>query len=180
MSLKKVKIKSKKNIGIKPVYDISVPNAHHYLLDSGIVSHNSGFIYASSIVVAMDKLKLKKDADGNKTSQVHGIRAKCKVMKTRYSKPFEQVELEIPYETGLDEFSGFFEYILSKGVIEKTGNKYLYYDKDGNGFKYFEKQIVKNENGICDLILSEWDSIKDKKDQVLEDEDTETNSSITE
>ena len=44
--------------------------------------------YASSIVIAMRKLKLKVDADGNKTSDVHGIRASCKVMKTRYAKTF--------------------------------------------------------------------------------------------
>lgn len=134
------------------------------------ISGGQGFVYASSIVVAMDKLKLKKDADGNKTSQVHGIRAKCKIMKTRYSKPFEQVELEIPYETGLDKFSGFFEYILSKDIIEKTGNKYIYIDKDGNEHKYFEKEYKRNDNGIYDLILSEWDSIKDKKEQVIESE----------
>ena len=63
MSLEKVKIKSKKSIGIQPVYDINVPGPHHYLLDSGIVSHNSGFIYASSIVVAMKKLKLKEASE---------------------------------------------------------------------------------------------------------------------
>ena len=43
----------------------------------------------------MRKLKLKVDADGNKTSEVHGIRAACKVMKTRYAKPFESVQVEI-------------------------------------------------------------------------------------
>ena len=59
------------------------------------ISGGQGFIYASSIVVAMKKLKLKVDADGNKTSQVHGIRAACKVMKTRYAKPFEGVCLTI-------------------------------------------------------------------------------------
>ena len=37
------------------------------------ISGGQGFIYASSIVIAMRKLKLKVDADGNKTSDVHGI-----------------------------------------------------------------------------------------------------------
>ena len=37
----------------------------------------------------MRKLKLKVDADGNKTSDVHGIRSPCKVMKTRYAKPLK-------------------------------------------------------------------------------------------
>ena len=50
-------------------------------------SGGQGFIYASSIVIAMRKLKLKVDADGNKTSDVHGIFCLCKVMKTRYANP---------------------------------------------------------------------------------------------
>ena len=50
------------------------------------ISGGSGFIYASSIVVAMKKMKLKEDEDGNKISEVMGIRAGCKVMKTRYCK----------------------------------------------------------------------------------------------
>ena len=57
------------------------------------ISGGQGFIYASSIVVAMRKLKLKTDADGNKTTTVNGIRAACKIMKTRYAKPFESVKL---------------------------------------------------------------------------------------
>ncbi len=34
-----------------------------------------GFVYASSIVVAMKKLKLKEDEAGNKITEVRGIRA---------------------------------------------------------------------------------------------------------
>ena len=73
------------------------------------ISGGQGFIYASSIVIAMRKLKLKVDADGNKTSDVHGIRAACKVMKTRYAKPFEGVQVEIPYETGMSATSGLID-----------------------------------------------------------------------
>ena len=43
------------------------------------ISGGQGFIYASSIVVAIKKLKLKEDADGKKVSSVQGIRAACKV-----------------------------------------------------------------------------------------------------
>ena len=70
------------------------------------ISGGQGFVYASSIVVAMKKLKLKEDEDGNKVSDVMGIRASCKIMKTRYSKPFETVQIKIPYETGMNPYSG--------------------------------------------------------------------------
>ena len=95
------------------------------------ISGGSGFIYASSMVVAMKKLKLKEDADGNKTSTVNGIRAACKVMKTRYAKPFEGVQVKIPYETGMDPYSGMFDLLEAKGLLEKQGNRYKYIDSKG-------------------------------------------------
>ena len=55
-----------------------------------------------AIVVAMKKLKLKEDEAGNKVTDVKGIRAACKVMKTRYAKSFEGVQVKIPYETGMN------------------------------------------------------------------------------
>jgi recombination protein RecA len=90
------------------------------------ISGGQGFIYASSIVVAMRKLKLKLDADGNKTSTVQGIRAACKIMKTRYAKPFESVQVEIPYETGMSPYSGLLEMFESQGMVTKDGNKLSY------------------------------------------------------
>lgn len=90
------------------------------------ISGGAGFVYASSIVIAMKKLKLKEDIDGNKTSEVHGIRAACRVMKSRYSKPFESVQLKIPYESGLDPCSGLFEMFEGMGLLTKQGNRYRY------------------------------------------------------
>ena len=157
MSLQKIKIKSKKNIGIKKVYDISVPDAHHYLLDSGVVSHNSGFIYASSIVVAMQKRKLKEDEDGKKVTDVRGIRAACKVMKTRYNKPFENVEIKIPWETGMDPLSGLIDLFEKKNVLVKDGNKLKYIDKSGQEHKYFRSSIPER---LLDQIMDEWDETR--------------------
>ena len=90
------------------------------------ISGGQGFVYASSIVVAMKKLKLKEDEDGNKVSDVRGIRAGCKVMKTRYAKPFEGVQVKIPYETGMNPYSGLVELFEAKGMIEKQGNRLKY------------------------------------------------------
>jgi RecA/RadA recombinase len=103
------------------------------------ISGGSGFVYASSMVVAMKKLKLKTDADGNKTSQVHGIRAACKVMKTRYAKPFEGVQVEIPYSTGMDPYSGLFDLFEGKKLLEKVGNRYKYVSSEGEEIIQFRK-----------------------------------------
>ena len=85
------------------------------------ISGGQGFVYASSIVVAMKKLKLKEDEDGNKVTDVMGIRASCKIMKTRYSKPFEGVQVKIPYTTGMSPYSGLTDLAEKKGILKKDG-----------------------------------------------------------
>lgn len=123
-----------------------------------VLSGGQGFIFASSIIVAMKKLKLKEDEEGNKVTEVLGIRSGCKVMKTRYSKPFEDVELRIPYESGLDPYSGLFGLLEKNGLIAKDGNRYVYVDLKGNVHKYFRKEWNRNENGIFDLVMEEFSS----------------------
>ena len=122
------------------------------------ISGGQGFIYASSIVIAMRKLKLKTDADGNKTSQVHGIRAACKVMKTRYAKPFESVQVEIPYEEGMSPYSGLVEFFEAKGILTKTGNRLEYVSPvTGEAIAKFRKAWQQNEEGLLDTIMEEYD-----------------------
>ena len=103
------------------------------------ISGGQGFIYASSIVVAMKKLKLKEDEDGNKTSEVNGIRAACKVMKTRYAKPFEGVQVKIPYEKGMDPYSGLIDLFEKKGLLVKDGNRLRYDHSDGTEHKEYRR-----------------------------------------
>ena len=103
------------------------------------ISGGQGFIYASSIVVAMKKLKLKEDEAGNKISEVRGIRAGCKVMKTRYAKPFEGVQVKIPYETGMDPYSGLVDMFEKQGLLVKDGNRLKYINSAGEETKEYRK-----------------------------------------
>jgi RecA/RadA recombinase len=139
------------------------------------ISGGQGFIYASSIVIAMRKLKLKVDADGNKTSQVHGIRAACKVMKTRYSKPFESVQVEIPYETGMSPHSGLTDFFEGKGALKKTGNRLEYTSPvTGEVITQFRKAWEHNTDGCLDTIMNEWEKQPDAiKDHDGDNDDTQ-------
>jgi len=119
------------------------------------ISGGQGFIYASSIVVAMRKLKLKTDADGNKTSEVHGSRAACKIMKTRYAKPFESVQVEIPYTTGMSPYSGLVDLFEGKDMLKKEGNSLVYTTRDGEIIKQFRKPWERNEKAGLDAIMKD-------------------------
>lgn len=127
------------------------------------ISGGSGFIYASSIVVAMKKYKLKEDEEGNKISEVAGIKSTCKVVKTRYSKPFETIKLNIPWETGMNPISGLFDLFEKSGVLVKQGNRYkyvvkatgeemLYYRKEWND--YDKMKVIMDEFTQDDLLMA--------------------------
>ena len=137
------------------------------------ISGGQGFIYASSIVVAMRKLKLKTDADGNKTTTVNGIRSACKIMKTRYSKPFESVQVEIPYTTGMSPHSGLVDLFEAKGMLKKEGNSLVYTTADGEIIKQFRKAWDRNEKEGLSIMMEEISKNGMKAEATAVTEDTE-------
>jgi len=134
------------------------------------ISGGQGFIYASSIVVAMKKMKLKEDEDGNKITDVMGIRAGCKVMKTRYAKPFEGMQIKIPYETGMNPYSGMVDLAEKRGMLKKEGNSLVFVTGDGEVIKQFRKKWEANEGGCLDKIMADFGNQR----ETVSTEDTPT------
>jgi recombination protein RecA len=135
------------------------------------ISGGQGFIYASSIVVAMKKLKLKEDEDGNKISDVMGIRSACKVMKTRYAKPFEGVQVKIPYTTGMSPHSGLVDLAEKKNLLKKEGNSLVFVTSDGEIIKQFRKKWESNENGSLDRLMADFRNQKITTETVEESQE---------
>jgi len=118
------------------------------------ISGGQGFVYASSIVVAMKKLKLKEDEDGNKVSEVNGIRAACKIMKTRYAKPFETLQVKIPYETGMNPYSGMVDLLEKANLLKQEGNRLKWVDPEtGEEFKFYRKEWKDDK---LDMIMAKF------------------------
>jgi recombination protein RecA len=124
------------------------------------ISGGQGFVYASSIVVAMKKLKLKEDENGNKISEVKGIRASCKIMKTRYAKPFETLQIKIPYETGMDPYSGLVDLFEAKGFLVQQGNRLKFTDSKGAEHLYYRKEWKSDK---LDMLMEDFHNIKPKE-----------------
>jgi RecA/RadA recombinase len=140
------------------------------------ISGGSGFVYASSIVITIKKFKLKEDETGNKVSDVNGIRAQCTVVKTRYNKPFEKIEIKIPYDKGMDPYSGLFDMFETIGIIEKDGTRYKYQTPEGETIKEFRKNYT---NEMFNNIMANWNyysneiekNITEARRKQLEDSD---------
>ena len=83
---------------------------------------------------------------------MHGIRSIIKCIKTRYAKPFEEVEVLIPYDGGLDPFSGLFD-MFEKKMLVKDGNRYVYTSLDGTEHKLFRKHMTP---AFFEMLMREW------------------------
>jgi len=89
-----------------------------------------------------------------------GIRAACKVMKTRYAKPFEGVQIKIPYETGMNPYSGLTDLAEKKGMLKKEGNSLVFVTSTGEIIKQFRKKWESNENGSLDKVMADFNKSK--------------------
>lgn len=148
------------------------------------ISGGNMVIFASSVVVAMSKLKLKEDADGNKVSEVMGIRSKCKVIKTRYAKPFEEVTVLIPYSTGMNPYSGMFDFMEKTGLLVRggayyTANEIDYETGEATPIKMRRKEWNQPENmeKLMSIFIAEQEAKSEaeeaKKVEAAEDEETD-------
>jgi hypothetical protein len=77
-------------------------------------------------------------------------------MKTRYAKPFETVQVKIPYSTGMSPTSGLVDLFEKQGILTKSGNKLQYVSKKtGEISSEFRKNWT--EDKLMTIML-EWDN----------------------
>jgi hypothetical protein len=76
-------------------------------------------------------------------------------MKTRYAKPFESVQVEIPYSTGMSPHSGLVDLFEAKGMLKKEGNSLVYTTTDGEVIKQFRKAWDRNEKDGLTIMMED-------------------------
>ena len=132
--MKTKKIKSITSVGVGDVYDISVEKYENYILENGVVTHNSGLKYAASTIIHLSK---KKEKDG---TEVIGNIIKAKTAKSRLSKENQDVEIRLFYdERGLDRYYGLLELGEIGGLWKNSAGRY-----EIDGKKLYAKEILKN------------------------------------
>ena len=81
-------------------------------------------------------------------------------MKTRYAKPFEGVQVKIPYETGMNPYSGLVDLAEKRSLLKKDGNRLAFTTLDGEVIKQFRKAWESNEDGCLDRVMEEFSKQK--------------------
>ena len=142
-----MKVVSKKvNTHRLDVYDFTVEDVHHYILENGIVTHNSyvptkeisggsGLKYAASTIAMLSKKK-EKDGDG----EIIGSQIKIKTFKSRLSKENQDATVLLTYNKGLDRYFGLLELAEKYEIMKKVSTRYELPD----GRKVFGKEINTN------------------------------------
>lgn len=132
--MKTKKIKSITSVGVEDVYDISVEKYENYILENGVVTHNSGLQYAATTIIYLSK---SKEKDG---TEVIGNIIRAKTQKSRLSKENQQVEVRLYYdERGLDKYYGLLELGELGGMWKNVAGRY-----EIDGKKIYAKEILKN------------------------------------
>jgi hypothetical protein len=146
-----------KSITKKPnseVFDISVDEYENYVLENGVITHNSGLKYSASTILHISKSKEKEG------TEVSGVILKFKTIKSRLSKENQEVSVRLYYDDrGLDRYYGLVELGEEAGIIPRVGNRY-----EINGKKIGRNVIYANpEEYFTPELLEKLDEYAQKK-----------------
>ena len=133
--------------------------------------------YAASQIILLSKLKLKDES--GKAGMFSGIRMKAEGYKTRFTKPFQNVTIEVPYETGMDPHSGLLDVAVELGALIKKGG---WYNIAGSTDNLRESTVLDlHVDGLllsCEAKTNYFLQAKIDGDVEFEDEDTETTAEL--
>jgi RecA/RadA recombinase len=116
--------------------------------------------FAFSQILLVEKLLLKD----KESSTFEGIQLKAWGLKTRFGKPFQRAKIEVPYETGMDPYTGMLDAAEAMGIVVKNGGWYTY-----GTTKFTEKESGPYIAEICEKIFAMDDETM-KLDAVIDAE----------
>jgi len=111
-----MKIKSITSVGKRKVYDLSVKEAEHYVLENGVVTHNTGSYYSADNIFILGR---QQEKDG---TELIGYNFIINVEKSRYVKEKAKIPVTVTFEGGISKWSGLLEMALESGHVVKPSN----------------------------------------------------------
>lgn len=129
---------------------------------------SGGIKFALSQIFLITKLKLKDLG----SREVKGIRMKIEGYKTRFTRPYQTVTIEVPYEEGMDPYNGLLDVGVEMGLITKRGSRYSLTGEDktwySKEFGQYAETVLKlaednREKFLEGLLDEEEDGPDDKR-----------------
>ena len=111
-----LKVKNVTKVGRHKVYDISVEFAEHYVLENGVVTHNTGGIYSANQIFIITKAQEKDGTD------LLGYNFTINVEKSRFVREKAKFTFTVLYDGGIQKYSGLMDIALDGGFVIKPSN----------------------------------------------------------
>jgi len=127
-----------KNLNVAMICTSQVYKNQDVMNGEGLWIVSDAVKYACSQIILIQKRKLKDESKDAKVGDFAGVRMICEGYKTRFTKPFQKVEIEVPYEDGMDPTSGLKDVAVKAGILEKRGS---YLQLAGTDEKFYEKDM---------------------------------------
>lgn len=129
------------------LYDLTIKDVHHYILDNGVVTHNSGALYVANNVLFMSK---SKDRDGK---DLTGFTFKLKAEKSRFIREGSVFNMNVSFEDGIDKYSDLFDFALESGyIVTPSKGYYQKAEKYNDPKKYRRSDFERNDETWQDII----------------------------
>ena len=149
-------VQSIKKLNISIVVTDGVYENQNVMNGEGLYIAKQAIRFSLSQIIMLTKLKLKDTG----ATDVKGIRMKCEGFKTRFTKPFQRVVVEVPYEEGMNPNSGLLNVATELDIVVKKGSRYQTIDEDSTWTALNKevpperaKQIVKLAEAKSDAFL---------------------------
>jgi len=113
---KHMKIKSITPVGKRDVYDISVADVEHYILDNGVASHNTGSYYSADNIFILGR---QQEKDG---TELMGYNFIINVEKSRHTREKSKIPVTVKFDGGISKWSGLLDMALEAKAVVKPSN----------------------------------------------------------
>jgi hypothetical protein len=170
-----MKIASMKKVDTVPVYDIQVSNSRHYVLENGVITHNTGLEYAASTIIFLSK---KKDKEGSgMDAVVVGNDIICTLKKSRNTIENKVIHTYLSYANGLDPYAGLLDIAVEAKLVKALGRKEYQFPEgvvaheneiSASPGTYFTEELLDQIDEACGSIFKY--SVKTDKAVVEEEE----------
>ena len=100
-------------IGKRPVFDTSVNGSQNYILENGVISHNTGPLYSSDQVFIVRKRQIKEG------KEIIGWEFILDIEKSRTIREKSSIPFEVKYGEGLNRFSALLDLAIASGHVIK-------------------------------------------------------------
>lgn len=108
-----MKIAKIESVGRKPVYDISVSEAEHYVLENGVITHNTG-IYLSADNIWIIGRQQEKEG-----TEIKGYHFVINIEKSRHVREKSKIPITVTFNGGIAKWSGLMEVAEEGGFLRK-------------------------------------------------------------